>query len=251
MDSPPEALLENNLADIDSENLRHMTPSGIPQHYLRVKVGAIMMLTTNLSVADGLCNGTRVQIVRIGTNILHCLILTGHRRGDVFELTKRRFEFGGDPEAPHEGAIKCERLQFPLRPGLAITIAKSQGICNFVFLLYYLGQTLERVGMKLDHSQVLYFCIILHFIFLQCFCHGQLYTGMSRVRDCEHIRILTSHPQRRVKNPTCVAILDEEDLIEANSFPPADDPDNDNDHHDHGDESVILYLYTVYFYFLF
>jgi len=45
-----EDSLENNASDIDYENLTRQTPPGIPEHVLRVRIGAIMMLIINLSV---------------------------------------------------------------------------------------------------------------------------------------------------------------------------------------------------------
>ena len=126
-DIDEEILLANNIADADFENLKHITPSGIPQHTLRLKIGAVMLLIYNISVADGLCNGTRLQIVAFENEIIRCKILSGKSKGKYFDLPRLRFVWGGDPKAPEEGAIKCERVQFPLRPASAITINKSQG----------------------------------------------------------------------------------------------------------------------------
>jgi ATP-dependent DNA helicase PIF1 len=120
-------LLDPNAADMEHENLINRTPSGIPEHRLRIKIGAVMMLTTNLSVERGLCNGTRVQILAYDHYIIRVRILTGKSKGEEEQLFRIKFQFGGDPEAPHEGTIKAFRVQFPLRPGMAITINKSQG----------------------------------------------------------------------------------------------------------------------------
>uniref|UniRef100_A0A183BNP0 ATP-dependent DNA helicase n=1 Tax=Globodera pallida TaxID=36090 RepID=A0A183BNP0_GLOPA len=169
--------LENALADINIENLARMTPPGIPEHHLRVKVGSIMMINTNVSLEEGLCNGTRVQICKLGNNILRCKIMTGK----------------------HRGLIKCERIQFPLRPGSVMTINKSQ------------GQTLTHVGVLLDKSQ--------------CFSHGQLYTALSRVRDSANIRVCTKRADRRIRNVVMTELLDKEDLESAPEVD-ANDPDN-------------------------
>jgi hypothetical protein len=131
-DDNASKLLEPNVAEMEHENLIRKTPPGIPEHRLRIKVGAVMMLTTNISVEQGLCNGTRVQVLSFGNDIIRCRILTGKRRGKEVQLFRIKFQFGGDPEAIHEGPIKCNRVQFPLRPGMAITINKSQG--NSIFL---------------------------------------------------------------------------------------------------------------------
>ncbi|KAL3106584.1 hypothetical protein niasHT_018226 [Heterodera trifolii] len=182
--------LENIEANINHENLMRQTPPGIPQHQLRVKVGAVMMITNNISVEEGLCNGTRVQVLKLYENIIRCKILTGTHRGDEHDLHKARFQFGGDPKALHEGPIRCERIQFPLRPG---------------------RQTLSHVGVLLDKSQ--------------CFSHGQLYTALSRVREDTNIRVCTKNTGRRVKNIVMLELLDKEDLDTATMGPP-DDPND-------------------------
>lgn len=58
----PKDIFAINLADNNIENLHAKTPSGLPQHKLRVKVGGIYMIIKNLDVEGGLCNGTRVQV---------------------------------------------------------------------------------------------------------------------------------------------------------------------------------------------
>ncbi|KAL3108761.1 hypothetical protein niasHT_019248 [Heterodera trifolii] len=62
-DKTADTELLNIAAEVDCENLCRMTPHGVPEHRLRIKVGAIIMIITNISIADGLCNGTRVQIL--------------------------------------------------------------------------------------------------------------------------------------------------------------------------------------------
>uniref|UniRef100_A0A183BU32 ATP-dependent DNA helicase n=1 Tax=Globodera pallida TaxID=36090 RepID=A0A183BU32_GLOPA len=207
--------LENAMADINIENLARMTPPGIPEHHLRVKVGSIMMINTNVSLEEGLCNGTRVQIRNLGKHILRCKILSGKHRGEEHDLHAARFLFGGDPKAPNEGLIKCERIQFPLRPGSVMTINKSQ------------GQTLTHVGVLLDKSQ--------------CFSHGQLYTALSRVRDSANIRVCTKRADRRVRNVVMTELLDKEDLESApevdhndpdDPYPRAPPKDGDSDDDD-------------------
>uniref|UniRef100_A0A914H4I5 ATP-dependent DNA helicase n=1 Tax=Globodera rostochiensis TaxID=31243 RepID=A0A914H4I5_GLORO len=205
--------LANVAADADCENLSRMTPSGLPEHILRIKVGAIMMIIANISIADGLCNGTRVQILpgpkgRLTQHIIRCRILSGNKRGNEHDLHAARFVFGGDPNAKHEGLIKCERVQFPLRPGNVMTINKSQ------------GQTLSRVGVLLDKSS--------------CFSHGQLYVALSRVKDEAGIRICTKQPNFKVKNVVMQELLDTEDMenaqkAAADSTPPLSDKGSDSD----------------------
>ncbi|KAL3080522.1 hypothetical protein niasHS_013716 [Heterodera schachtii] len=190
-DETGQTELLNVVADADCENLTRLTPQGVPEHRLRIKIGAIMMVIKNISIADGLCNGTRVQVLpgpkgRLMKHIIRCRILTGNKRGHEHDLHPARFVFGGDPEAVHQGPIKCERIQFPLRPGSVMTINKSQ------------GQTLQRVGVLLDQSQ--------------CFSHGQLYVALSRVKDEADIRICTKHLHHKVKNVVMQELLDPQDI---------------------------------------
>ncbi|KAL3072091.1 hypothetical protein niasHT_036318 [Heterodera trifolii] len=197
VDETGENELENVAADADHENLSRMTPPGIPEHTLRVRVGAVMMIIRNISLEEGLCNGTRVQVTELFDNIIRCRILTGTHVGNEHDLHAARFTFGGDPKAPHEGPFKCERIQYPLRPGSVMTINKAQ------------GQTLARVGVLLDSAQ--------------CFSHGQLYVALSRVRDANTIRVCTTRSDRRVKNVVMRELLDEEDDVSMDVSLP-DDP---------------------------
>lgn len=122
-----EDRLAATISDADMENLRRFTPSGVPEHTLRMKVGSIMMLTTNISVRNGLCNGTRLQVLAINNFHIQCRILSGSAKDEIFNCYRIRFNFGADPKAPNEGPIRCQRIQYPLRPGNAMTINRSQG----------------------------------------------------------------------------------------------------------------------------
>lgn len=44
------------------EFLNSLTPSGMPHHELKLKIGAVVMLLRNLNAANGQCNGTRAII---------------------------------------------------------------------------------------------------------------------------------------------------------------------------------------------
>jgi len=41
------------------------------------------MLIRNLSINDGLCNGTRLMIIELANHLLKCMILTGDKIGDI------------------------------------------------------------------------------------------------------------------------------------------------------------------------
>lgn len=79
------------------------------------------------------------------------------------------------------------------------------------FNIFFLGQTLTRVGLALDRNQ--------------CFSHGQLYVALSRVKGEEYIRVLTPRPDNRVKNIVVREILDKDDINNAMK-PGPDFPDD-------------------------
>jgi len=130
-DHPMDALAVN----VDDANIEHMMrkdPSGWPPSKLKLKVGAIMLLIRNISIDQGLCNGTRVQIAELypdNDNIIKCRHVTGERgeRGEEFYLFRYDFQRGGDERENQTGGIRISRFQFPLRPGFALTINKAQG----------------------------------------------------------------------------------------------------------------------------
>jgi len=152
-------------ADKDIENINNKTPTGLPPHKLKLKVGALVMLIKNLSVKDGLCNGTRLQIVKMEQNILHCKVLTvmeNRNQEQLVLIPKIKFTYGNEIDSRE---TPFTRIQFPLRLCFAVTINKAQ------------GQTLGKMGLSLDAQEV--------------FSHGQLYVALSRVRTKNSVKILT------------------------------------------------------------
>ncbi len=63
---------EENL-HFPTEYVNSLTPSGMPPHEIKLKVGVTVMLLRNLNAANGQFNGTRA-IIR-GIILLHCLKL--------------------------------------------------------------------------------------------------------------------------------------------------------------------------------
>ncbi|EFO83191.1 hypothetical protein CRE_12928 [Caenorhabditis remanei] len=136
-----------------------VTPSGMPPHRLRLKVKAQVVLLRNLSVEQGLCNGTRLTVEAFGNDVIFCSVNTPTSKSPKTVFLHRMIMC-----PTGNGANSCgfRRLQYPIRLAYACTINKSQ------------GQTLSRCGL-LVHSAV--------------FSHGQLYVAMSRVQRAEDFRM--------------------------------------------------------------
>ena len=64
--------------------LNSLNPQNLPPHELHLRVNAIVMLVRNISIHEGLCNGTRLRILDLNNNLLKCEILAGDKEGRCF-----------------------------------------------------------------------------------------------------------------------------------------------------------------------
>lgn len=78
------------------------------------------MLIRNMAVHRGLCNGTRLQIMKMTKEHLVCRVLTGPRKGQTEYIHKIRIEHGKFKR----GDMKFARKQFPVRLCFAMTVNK-------------------------------------------------------------------------------------------------------------------------------
>lgn len=81
------------------------------------------MLIRNLDVTAGLCNGTRMQIMKLTEENLYCRVLTGPRADarQLHIIPRIKFEYGTSKN--HRG-LRFRRLQFPVRVCFAMTVNK-------------------------------------------------------------------------------------------------------------------------------
>ena len=68
---------EQGRLNFSVEVLNTLTPSGMPPHELKLKVGAIIMLRRNLNTKRELCNGTRLIVTNLQSNLIIGEVLTG------------------------------------------------------------------------------------------------------------------------------------------------------------------------------
>ncbi|XP_042005913.1 uncharacterized protein LOC121754654 [Salvia splendens] len=119
----------NGFAEIHAvEFLNNLKCSGAPNHELLLKVGTPIMLLRNIDHANGLCNGTRLIITRLGDHVLEAKVLSADNQGHKV-LIPRMSLTPSDPRLP----FKFQRRQFPLSVSYAMTINKSQVFVSFVF----------------------------------------------------------------------------------------------------------------------
>ena len=203
---PLGSLLPGAINNSMLENIWAQTPDNLPPHFLRLKVGAVVILTRNMNLAYGLCNGTRLQVVQLGNYGVRCRILTGPSRhvGKKIWLGRAKYQHG--TKKSFRGT-PFTRNQLPIRLAFAMTINKAQGTLALYSLnndnLYYSGQTLNRMGLAL-HSQ-------------QVFSHGHLYVAFSRIRTMENIRVCSNHgdntPRNHLINVVYEEVLDRPDAV--------------------------------------
>lgn len=159
------------------EYLNSLNFSNFPQHKLHLKVNSVVMLIHNIFQRDGLCNGTRLVITRLGHKIIEEQIITGHK--SVKSILRPRISlFQTEEKIP----VTIRKKQFPIRLCFAITINKTQ------------GQSLGRVDLYLPKP---------------IFTRGQLYVALSRVTSLHGLKIYQNIKNKKTKNTVCNIVYKE------------------------------------------
>ena len=141
-----------------NEYLNSLDLSGLPPFNLQLKNGCPIMLLRNIAPADGLCNGTRLMVVRTASRVIEAQILTGEKAGSLVFIPRILFA-----PSTAELPFNMTRRQFPVKLAYAMTINKAQ------------GQSVQHVGIDLRNP---------------VFSHGQLYVALSRCTSFDRISVL-------------------------------------------------------------
>jgi hypothetical protein len=148
------------------EFLQTLNPTGLPPGHLQLKHGCPLILLRNLCPMRGLCNGTRMILVRMSRRVLEVKLLGGEHDGQLALIPRITL-------APAEGqtglAFVLKRRQFPVRLAFALTINKAQ------------GQSVKHIGIDLR---------------VPVFSHGQLYVALSRTTNSRNIQVLLPEEDR-------------------------------------------------------
>ncbi|CEP09472.1 hypothetical protein [Parasitella parasitica] len=152
------------------EILNNIEGGSLPPHRLELRVGSPIMTLRNIDPAAGLCNGTRLVVNSLGTNVIEATISTGPKKGDIVLIPRIKFiTLATEGMCP----VDFQRTQFPIRLAFAMTINKAQ------------GQTLGSFGLYLP-------CHV--------FGHGQLYVALSRVCTPSSIKLMIPDEISKVEN---------------------------------------------------
>lgn len=118
------------VADADGSLSSHFPPDvlasliveGFPESTIKLKPGMPIMLTRNIDVKNGLCNGTRLLFLEKDRSLLRCKIITpGFHYNEVVLIHRIIFLHEPDEQIP----VAFKRIQYPIRPCFCITVNKS------------------------------------------------------------------------------------------------------------------------------
>ncbi|XP_058770416.1 uncharacterized protein LOC131644042 [Vicia villosa] len=131
----------------------------------------------NIDQSEGLCNGTRLIVTKLGTHVIEASIIAGKNCGNRVYIPQMDMSPSQSP-----WPFKLNRRQFPIIVSYAMTINKSQ------------GQSLDTVGLYLPRD---------------VFTHGQIYVALSRVTTKQGIKILIHDQHAKVKTTTTNVVYKE------------------------------------------
>ena len=158
------------------EELQNIDLPELPLSKLRLKVGVPIIVLRNLQPEEGVCNGTRMIITKLGKHSIQGRILGGDFHNQLRSIPRIKLT-----SSNKSLTYQLCRKQFPICVYFAITINKSQ------------GQSFSTVGLDLR---------------MPVFSHGQFYVAVSRTSDVAGLHILLDdHEDRKTMNEVYSEVL--------------------------------------------
>jgi hypothetical protein len=162
------------------EFLRSINNASLPPGELTLKVGCPLILLRNLAPARGLCNGTRMILLRMSNRVLEVRLIGGDHDSETALIPRITLT----PTNTADFSFRFSRRQFPVRLAFGLTINKAQ------------GQSVKVVGLDLR---------------VPVFSHGQLYVALSRATSEHRIKVLLADT---ILTPTTKNVVYPEVLID-------------------------------------
>lgn len=201
-----EATYDQRTVNIATHVLEQEMSPQLPPHVLDISVGMPLMLLRNISVADGLCNGS---VLTCGAIHSHTLALLD-KFGREHEIPRMRLAM--PTAAPTTTEVYCHRIQFPVVPAFSITNNKSQG-------------TTQPVIPYPEHRPMFHPPVLLD-LTNNVHSHGALYVGLSRVRGFKWIGVVVTAQMLNCAPHVSVRNIVYRDLLRmARLLPPLIDED--------------------------
>ncbi|KRH12778.1 hypothetical protein GLYMA_15G193800v4 [Glycine max] len=107
------------LSLVPNNEKEYCSADSIPNHKLKLKVGTPIMLIRNLDQTDGLCNGTRLIITKLGSNVIEAEVIIGPNIGNRTYIPRINMSPSESP-----WPFKLIRRQFSFIVSYAMTINK-------------------------------------------------------------------------------------------------------------------------------
>ncbi|PLW25091.1 hypothetical protein PCANC_26754 [Puccinia coronata f. sp. avenae] len=85
---------------LPEECLNKISASGLPEHIIDLKVGMPVVITRNMYVSKGVCNGSRMILTEVGTGFIVGRLFSGPFKGNKIMIPKVKLHHKGSDQFP-------------------------------------------------------------------------------------------------------------------------------------------------------